>query len=202
MWKVQKQSIIPYCILTFNCYSRRTYCWLAPIRTVTSNCVILGFRGLSRVELKYGKFWGHLIMLVCFMISKNEWLHSARSVAPFVVVLYATLFESGNLNSYLCFGDACFKSRLERLILSFFMIFIFFQGNCSIPSSHFVSDFVIILTGFHWTNILFCVILWMLVFYMCSNEDSVLLIQSVCIHLSTFSFLWSAACNSHFSAHL
>lgn len=138
MWKVQKQSVIPYCIFTFNCYSHRTYCWLVPIQNVTSNCVILGFRGLSRVELKYGKFWGHLIMLVCFMINKNEWLHSICSVARFVAVHYDRLFESGDLNSYLCFGDACFISRLEQLILSFFMIFIFFQGNCFLPSSHFV----------------------------------------------------------------
>lgn len=174
MWEVQKQSIIPYCILTFNCYSHRTYCWLVPIQTVTSNCVTLVFRGLSREELNYGKFLGRLIMLVCFMICKNEWLHSTRSVAPFVAVLSARLFESGNLNSYLCFGDACFKSRLEQLILSFFMVFIFFQGNCSILSSHFVSDSVTILTGFHWTNILFYVIMWVLVFDIYSNEDSLL----------------------------
>lgn len=189
MWKVQKQSIIPYCIFTFNCYSHRTYCWLVPIQNVTSNCVTLGFRGLSRVELQYGKFWGHLIMLVCFMISKNEWLHSTHSVAPFVAVLYARFFESGDLNSYLCFGDACFKSRLEELIFSFFIIFLFYQGNCSIPSSHFVSDSVIILAGFQWTDILFYIIMWMLVFDMCLNEDSVLPNQSVCIYLPTPSFV-------------
>lgn len=159
-----------------------------PIQIVTSNCVTLGFRGLSRVELKYGKFWGHLIMLVCFMISKNEWLHSMHSVAPFAGVLYARLFESRNLNSYFCFGDACLKSRLEHLILSF-PWFSYFLRKLFYTFFHFVSDSVIILTGFHCTDILFCVIMWMPVFDICSIEDSILPNQIVCIGLSTLSFV-------------
>jgi hypothetical protein len=49
--------------------SRRIYFLLAHIQTVTLNCVTSGFRGLSGVELKYEKFWGHRIMSVwCIMI--------------------------------------------------------------------------------------------------------------------------------------
>lgn len=99
------------------CYSHRTYCWLVPIQTVTSNYVTLEFQGLSRVELKYAKFWGHLIMLVGFIIIKNDWLDNTCSVAPFVAVLYARLFELVDFDS-LQSGGACLKSRLVILVVS------------------------------------------------------------------------------------
>ena len=160
------------------------------IHTVTSNSVILGYRDLSKVESKYAKFWGHLITLVCFIVSKSVWLESTHSKAPFVAVLYAILFESVDLNSNLCFRDACFKSRLEQVIQAVFNEFYIFSRQLfctcftlSFWPHHNICSFLLNAYSF------LCKHTWVLIFPIFLVENFVFPIQIVCVNLSAHSLL-------------
>ena len=82
------------------------------------------------------------------------------------------------------------------------MSFIFSQGSCSVPASHFLSDPIIIFAAFCWMPILFCVNIhecwfslyfWLKILFFQFKLFVLIYLPIVC---------WSAAVNCHFNALL